>query len=135
MKKTLLLLFALLLTLSCARIESIENDIDALKGRVDTIEESLSKLQQAYSDGKIIKDVVPYADNDSTGWTITFSDNQTINIYDGEKGDKGEKGATAEQGERADDPLVTISIAISGLSILLNAILIICILSKKIKNT
>ena len=53
----------------------------------------------------------------------------------GEKGDKGEKGATAEQGERADDLIVTISIAISGLSILLNAILIICILSKKSKNT
>jgi hypothetical protein len=60
-----------------------------LEERVDTIEKQLFELTSAYESGKIIKEVKPYSNGDQTGWTITFSDNNSINIYNGTDGEDG----------------------------------------------
>ena len=50
---------------------------------MNKIEEQLAALKTAYEDGKIIKDVTPYNGEGNTGWVITFSDNETITIFNG----------------------------------------------------
>lgn len=85
MMKKLLLFFAILaFSVSCSQIKE---DISDLQNRVDSIEKQLLALQKAYDDGKIIKEVTPYEDDERTGWTIKFSDNSTILIYNGEDGE------------------------------------------------
>lgn len=64
----------------------MQSDINKLEERVDEIETQLKALQTAYKDGKIIKEVKPYSDENNSGWTIVFSDDQSINIYNGEDG-------------------------------------------------
>lgn len=56
---------------------------------MSAIEKQLNDLQEAYNSGKIIKEVKPYAGDENTGWTITFSDNNSINIYNGIDGEDG----------------------------------------------
>ena len=109
MKKfTILLLSVCIGFLSCSRIERIESDIDKLENRTDVIEQQLDALKKAYDDGKIVKEVKPLADGTNTGWVVVFSDDESINIYNGEKGDKGDtgdkgdKGDTGEKGDKGD---------------------------------
>ena len=79
MKSLILLLSALICCISCSKIDDLEN-------RVSTIEKQIGELQSAYQNGKIIKEVTPYVGDDYTGWTISFSDGQSINIYNGNDG-------------------------------------------------
>ena len=83
MKKLLILFAFLACCFSCA---DIKEDIENLQGRVENLESQLSALKSAYEDGKIIKEVKPYKDEEHTGWTVVFSDNQSINIFDGVDG-------------------------------------------------
>lgn len=76
MKKLILFLFTVLACWSCS-------DIDDLENRLKVVENQVKELQSAYQNGKIIKDVKPLTGNDHTGWTITFSDGQSIDIYNG----------------------------------------------------
>lgn len=83
MKKILILfLSAFICCISCSKIDDLEN-------RVNAIETQLEELVNAYNNGKIIKEVKPYSDNEHSGWTITFSDEKSINIYNGEDGVDG----------------------------------------------
>ena len=87
----------------------MQEDISDLQERVDIIESQLTALQTAYNDGKIIKDVKPYQDTEHTGWTIIFSDNESIFLYngtdgkDGENGKDGQDGADGKDGENGKD--------------------------------
>lgn len=90
MKKLLLALLATICMFACKDLKEAQNDISDIKnnitdivGRLDTIEEQLTALQEAYDDGKIIKDVKSFTDGDLTGWEIMFSDNSSIRVYDG----------------------------------------------------
>lgn len=102
-KKIVVLILGLACLASC---KGIKEDIAELQDRVDTIEAQLKALQDAYDDGKIIKEVTPYDDATNTGWTITFSDNESIVIYDGIDGIDGEDGADGADGIT---PIVTIN--------------------------
>ena len=83
MKKFFALFLSVLVCfVSCSKIDELEE-------RVNAIEKQLFELTSAYKNGKIIKEVKPYTDDNQTGWTITFSDNQSINIYNGEDGNDG----------------------------------------------
>ncbi len=83
MKKLFVLFAVFAFCFSCS---GIKEDIEDLQNRVESLEFQLQALKSAYDNGKIIKEVKPYRDAEHTGWTITFSDNQTINIYDGVDG-------------------------------------------------
>lgn len=83
MKKLFTLFISVLVCcVSCSKIDELEE-------RVNTIEKQLFELTSAYESGKIIKEVKPYSDENQTGWTITFSDNNSINIYNGTDGEDG----------------------------------------------
>ena len=83
MKKLFTLFISVLVCcVSCSKIDELEE-------RVNTIEKQLFELTSAYESGKIIKEVKPYSNGDQTGWTITFSDNNSINIYNGTDGEDG----------------------------------------------
>lgn len=86
---------------------AIKEQIDNLDDRLTKVEEDLATLElnvaamktlaEALKTGKYIESVV--ALEDGTGYTITFSDETTIVIKNGEKGDKGETG---DQGDKGD---------------------------------
>lgn len=67
----------------CISCSDIKSDIEDLQNRVDNIESQLKALSDAYNSGKIIKDVSEYSEAGQTGYTITFSDNSSIIVYNG----------------------------------------------------
>lgn len=86
---------------------AIKEQIDNLDDRLTKVEEDLATLElnvaamktlaEALKTGKYIESVTPL--EDGTGYTITFSDETTIVVKNGEKGDKGETG---DQGDKGD---------------------------------
>ena len=86
---------------------AIKEQIDNLDDRLTKVEEDLATLElnvaamktlaEALKTGKYIESVTPL--EDGTGYTITFSDDTTIVIKNGEKGDKGETGDKGDKGD------------------------------------
>lgn len=66
---------------SCTDLSSIENDIQNLTNRVNSLEDAVSLLKKAYNENKIITSVTPTASNN--GYVLTFSDNQSITVVNG----------------------------------------------------
>lgn len=100
MKRIILITACILTAVSCKDLKQAQSDIANLQDRVENIESQLLELQNAYKNGKIIKEVKPYNDGTQTGWTIIFSDDQTIVIFDGSDGLDGVDGIT---------PIITIN--------------------------
>lgn len=68
------------------------SDIDDLKSRVDTLENSVSdlksataSLQEAYEDGKVITSVTATKEGNG-GWVVAFSDKSSITVLNGSDG-------------------------------------------------
>ena len=86
---------------------AIKEQIDNLDDRLTKVEEDLATLElnvaamktlaEALKIGKYIESVTPL--EDGTGYTITFSDETTIVVKNGEKGDKGETGDKGDKGD------------------------------------
>ena len=73
------------------RVEAIEEEIATLTNEVN----GMKTLAQALRDGKYITSYEAYAGEDGrTGYTLTFSDNSTVVVYNGVKGETGETGET-----------------------------------------
>ena len=64
-------------------MDEMQGEIDNIKDRLDNVEAQLRALKSAYDDGKIITGVKAFSDENNSGWTITFSDNSEITIYNG----------------------------------------------------
>ena len=74
-----------------SRLDKAESRLTSVENRVNTINEglkSLSSVVDALQKGKYVTNVSPTSD----GYIITFSDNTTVNLKHGAKGDKGEQG-------------------------------------------
>lgn len=74
-----------------SRLDKAESRLTSVESRVNTINEDLKSLRtvvDALQKGKYVTNVSPTSD----GYTITFSDNTTVNLKHGAKGDKGEQG-------------------------------------------
>ncbi len=86
---------------------AIKEQIDNLDDRLTKVEEDLATLDlnvaamktlaEALKTGKYIESVTPL--EDGTGYTITFSDETTIVVKNGEKGEKGETGDKGDKGD------------------------------------
>ena len=86
---------------------AIKEQIDNLDDRLTKVEEDLATLElnvaamktlaEALKTGKYIESVTPL--EDGTGYTITFSDETTIVVKNGEKGDNGETGDKGDKGD------------------------------------
>ena len=89
---------------------AIKEQIDNLDDRLTKVEEDLATLElnvsamktlaEALKTGKYIESVTPL--EDGTGYTISFSDETTIVVKNGEKGDKGETGSQGPQGPQGE---------------------------------
>ena len=85
------------------RVEAIEEEIATLTNEVN----GMKTLAQALRDGKYITSYEAYAGEDGrTGYTLKFSDNSTVVVYNGVKGDQGIQG---EQGEQGPAPELTVA--------------------------
>lgn len=82
-KRLFVILVTLFTFMSCARMDEMQGEIDKIKDRLDNVEAQLRALKSAYDDGKIITGVKAFSDENNSGWTITFSDNSEITIYNG----------------------------------------------------
>ena len=106
--------FALMMGLAVFACTPAEYDDTAIKEQIDNLDDRLSKVEEdlatlelnvaamktlaeALKTGKYIESVV--ALEDGTGYTITFSDETTIVVKNGEKGETGEKGDTGDKGD------------------------------------
>ena len=108
------LFFALMMGLALAACTPEAYDDTAIKEQIDNLDDRLTKVEEdlatlelnvsamktlaeALKTGKYIESVTPL--EDGTGYTITFSDETTIVIKNGEKGDKGETGDKGDKGD------------------------------------
>lgn len=73
-----------------------DDEISAIRTEIDGIKASLTELQNAYSEGKIITAVSPISSEvyQAGGWEITFSDESSIVVKSGKDGLNGENGVT-----------------------------------------
>lgn len=69
-------------------MDGINNRLDALEKNVSDLQSAVQALEQAYKDGKIVKDVKAIEEG-TGGWTVCFSDNSCINITNGTDGADG----------------------------------------------
>ncbi|MBQ7819706.1 MAG: hypothetical protein IJ341_08415 [Bacteroidales bacterium] len=91
----MLMLLSQITFTSCS--EDFGPDIDKLKEDVSTLQNTVADLQKAYEGGKIITNVSPITTSQG-GWQITFSDESTINLYNGANGANGSNGEDGANG-------------------------------------
>lgn len=65
---------------SCQNLDDINNRLDQVEAEVSTLKSATKALQEAYSQGKIVKSVTPFSENGTNGWTIDYSDGTTIRV-------------------------------------------------------
>lgn len=106
--------FSSILVFGCStELDRINGRIDGLEGRIEALEElcaqintnvaSLQKLIDAVQSNDYITSVTPIVeDEDTVGYTITFTKSGPITIYNGENGKDGQNGYTPEIGIRQD---------------------------------
>jgi len=76
-------LFGVLLLINLSACEdSSDSEVEELKKTVAELEETIAELRNASSNGKVIQSINPLTGTDK-GWLITFSDNTSIEVLDG----------------------------------------------------
>lgn len=120
MKKILCFLFAVSVLSGCGE----DYDDSALTGRVDDLENRVSKLEElckqmntnisslqalvnALQDNDYITGVTPITkDGETIGYTISFAKSAPITIYHGEDGKDGQDGKPGEDGNDGSTPII-----------------------------
>lgn len=76
---------------ACQNLDDINSRLDNVENEIVDIKTSIKLLEDAYNSGKVITNMTQLSDESgvSTGWSITFSDDSSINILNGEKGNDG----------------------------------------------
>ena len=87
--------FTIILVSACNRYE---DEFNQIRTEIDQIKNAISELQNAYKSGKIISSINALEDEEPGGWLITFSDNTSIKISNGEDGKDGADGKDGEAG-------------------------------------
>ena len=120
MKKILCFLFAVSILSGCGD----DYDDSALTGRVDDLENRITKLEElckqmntnisslqalvnALQDNDYITGVTPITkDGETIGYTISFAKSAPITIYHGEDGKDGQDGKPGEDGNDGSTPII-----------------------------
>ena len=120
MKKILCFLFAVSILSGCGD----DYDDSALTGRVDDLENRVTKLEElckqmntnisslqalvnALQDNDYITGVTPITkDGETIGYTISFAQSASITIYHGEDGKDGQDGKPGEDGNDGSTPII-----------------------------
>ena len=88
---------SLFCVMACQDLDPIYDRLEALETDVKDLKSAVSLLQMAYSEGMVVKSVDPVEEG-AGGWSITFSDNTTIVIRNGENGRDGVDGQDGADG-------------------------------------
>lgn len=88
---------------SCQDLDGINNRIDQVELEINNLKSVVSTLQDAYSQGKIIKSVTPLTDANAGGWQVTFSDGTSIRLENGIDGIDGVNGSNGTNGTNGAD--------------------------------
>lgn len=83
---------------SCQKLDDIYDRLDRVEADVVDLKSAVKALQDAYSQGKIIKSVTPLTDAKAGGWLVTFSDDTTIRLENGIDGIDGLDGQNGIDG-------------------------------------
>ena len=84
--------FALFLALTAGVVtacKDYDDDIDDLRGQINDLSGSFTDLKNQFNAGKLITDVSPEGPDGEVGFKITFSDNSSIIVKNGQKGAEG----------------------------------------------
>lgn len=77
---------------------------DDLTERVENLENRISKIEEVYNSNGFITDISPIMEGDKqTGYVITFSNGEKIEIYNGKDGIDGEDGEDGQDGNDGQD--------------------------------
>ena len=87
--------FAVLILSACNRYE---DDFTEIRAEIAQLKEAISALQEAYNNGKVISSVTALSGETPGGWLITFSDNSTIKVVNGQDGTDGKDGENGKDG-------------------------------------
>ena len=74
---------------SCQNLDDVYGRLDKVEANVIDLQSAVNALQDAYSQGKIIKSVTPFTDAKAGGWLVTFSDGSSICLENGADGKDG----------------------------------------------
>lgn len=77
------------------RVTSLESLVEKMNTNIASLQTIVTKLQTAVT--------ISNVKETSTGYIITFSDGDAINLYHGEKGEKGDTGNNGKDGEDGKD--------------------------------
>ncbi|MBP5571210.1 MAG: leucine-rich repeat protein [Bacteroidales bacterium] len=72
------------------RVTSLESLVEKMNGNITSLQTIVTKLQTTVS--------ITNVKETSSGYTITFTDGSSINLFHGEKGEKGDKGNNGTNG-------------------------------------
>lgn len=99
-KKAFAFPLLLISLLSCTGLDDVNSRLDRLEGEVRDLKTAVAFLDAAYEDGKVITSVTPNknAEGNTLSWTICFSDNTEITIYNGSNGDSLIKSVELQNG-------------------------------------
>lgn len=79
---------------SCQDLNDIYKRLEHVEVEVVDLKSAVRALQNAYSQGKIIKSVTALTDAQAGGWLVTFSDDTSIRLENGTDGLNGQDGIT-----------------------------------------
>lgn len=105
----LMALLGLLLS-NCYNDEKVWDALNEQEQRIEALEswqklanENINALQALIAENDYITSVIPITmDGATVGYTISFKNQSSVSIYNGEKGDKGEQGDKGDKGDKGD---------------------------------
>lgn len=90
--------------LLCLSVLMVACSTDDLTERVENLENRISKIEEVYNSNGFITDISPIMEGDKqTGYVITFSNGEKIEIYNGKDGIDGEDGEDGQDGNDGQD--------------------------------
>ena len=82
---------------NCNNLDEVNDRLDNLEENVSQLQKALQELQRAAESRKIVSSVVPFQTEEG-GWIITFSDNTSITLRNGQNGKDGKDGQDGQNG-------------------------------------
>ena len=82
---------------NCNNLDEVNDRLDNLEENVSQFQKAVQELQRAAESRKIVSSVVPLQTEEG-GWIITFSDNTSITLRNGQNGKDGKDGQDGRNG-------------------------------------
>lgn len=116
LKNCLLMALLGLLLSNCYNDEKVWDALDEQEQRIEALEswqklvnENINALQALVAENDYITSVTPITmDGGTVGYTISFKNQPSVSIYNGEKGEQGDKGDKGDKGDTGSVPTISL---------------------------